>query len=196
MVATAPLAKAPRAKAPSRSRKSDILAAAQREFATGGFSGARIERIAAAARVNKQLLFHYFHSKEGLFLSALEELLARCEPASGSPDQPAEEIRRIISALQQAVHTLPGVLGIVADSAANAEFPQDAASAIAAWRHRLLARLKEAVEEGQRRGFFRDDIDPSAVSQIAFAGALGSGTLTGNGAVPVATMVVDYCAWR
>jgi AcrR family transcriptional regulator len=44
-----------------------IFAAASAEFAAYGLAGARIERIAAAARANKQAIYLYFGDKEALF---------------------------------------------------------------------------------------------------------------------------------
>jgi TetR/AcrR family transcriptional regulator len=55
--------------AESRTR---ILEAALQEFSSQGLAGARTERIAAAAGVNKALLYYYFESKEKLYLAALE----------------------------------------------------------------------------------------------------------------------------
>lgn len=181
-----------------RSRRSDILAAAQREFAATGFAGGRIERIAASADVNKQLLFHYFASKEGLFRSALQELLSRCEPVPSPPGEPpADEIRRVLGELQAALGSLPGLVAIIADASANAEFPADAADAVRGWQRRLINRLEEAMTEGQRRGYFRDDIDPGKVARMALAAALGTGALGEAGAlVPLGTLLIDYCAWR
>lgn len=48
-----------------------ILAAAQTEFAAHGLSGARVDRIAQAAKVNKAMLYYHFHSKERLYLAVL-----------------------------------------------------------------------------------------------------------------------------
>jgi TetR/AcrR family transcriptional regulator len=42
------------------------------EFAANGLAGARTEQIAAAAGVNKALLYYYFESKEKLYAAALE----------------------------------------------------------------------------------------------------------------------------
>jgi AcrR family transcriptional regulator len=44
-----------------------IFAAASDEFAAHGLAGARIERIATAARANKQAIYLYFGDKEALF---------------------------------------------------------------------------------------------------------------------------------
>ncbi len=49
-----------------------ILKTAERIFADAGLAGARIDAIAAAAGVNKAMLYYYFRSKDGLYLSVLE----------------------------------------------------------------------------------------------------------------------------
>ena len=50
-----------------------ILAAAERQFAEAGLAGARTDAIAAAAGVNKAMLYYYFQSKQRLYLAVLEE---------------------------------------------------------------------------------------------------------------------------
>lgn len=49
-----------------------ILGAAHEEFAGKGFGGASIERIAREAGVTKQLVYHYFGSKDQLYRLTLE----------------------------------------------------------------------------------------------------------------------------
>ncbi len=53
------------------SNKDAILAAARREFAAHGLSGARVEAIARSAGCNKAMLFYYFSSKEKLYRAVL-----------------------------------------------------------------------------------------------------------------------------
>jgi TetR/AcrR family transcriptional regulator len=53
-----------------------ILGAAERIFADKGLEGARTDAIAAAAGVNKALLYYYFRSKGGLYRAVLEGYLA------------------------------------------------------------------------------------------------------------------------
>ena len=50
-----------------------ILAAAGRVFARAGLAGARTDAIAAAAGVNKALLYYYFESKESLYEAVVED---------------------------------------------------------------------------------------------------------------------------
>jgi len=51
-----------------------ILNAAAREFAEHGLSGARVDAIAAKAKVNKAMIYYIFGGKEDLHLAVLEAL--------------------------------------------------------------------------------------------------------------------------
>lgn len=53
--------------------RAKIMEAAREEFADHGLAGARIEAIARRAGLTKQLLYHYFTSKEALFHEILEQ---------------------------------------------------------------------------------------------------------------------------
>jgi AcrR family transcriptional regulator len=48
-----------------------LLAAAVEEFAEHGLAGARVDRLAERAATNKQLIYAYFGSKDGLFDAVL-----------------------------------------------------------------------------------------------------------------------------
>jgi AcrR family transcriptional regulator len=52
--------------------KTRILEAALDEFAAHGYAGARVGRIASTSRTNKQLIYYYFGSKEGLYRRVLD----------------------------------------------------------------------------------------------------------------------------
>lgn len=54
-----------------------ILQAALAEFAQEGLAGARMDAIAAAAAVNKALLYYYFHDKESLYGAVLDRFFIR-----------------------------------------------------------------------------------------------------------------------
>jgi AcrR family transcriptional regulator len=53
--------------------KRRILAAAKVEFARHGLGGARVDVIAARARANKRMMYHYFGNKAALFRHVLED---------------------------------------------------------------------------------------------------------------------------
>jgi TetR/AcrR family transcriptional regulator len=57
----------------SKETRATILNAAGRIFAKSGLAGARTDTIAAAAGVNKALLYYYFKSKEGLYEAVVED---------------------------------------------------------------------------------------------------------------------------
>jgi AcrR family transcriptional regulator len=57
--------------------KRRIFDAATAEFASRGVAGARIDRIAAAASANKQLIYAYFGSKQQLFDAVVSEHVTR-----------------------------------------------------------------------------------------------------------------------
>src|SRR5271165_7013141 len=57
--------------------KERILEAALAEFSAHGIAGARVDRIAQAARCNKNLIYIYFDDKETLFTTVLSKHLVR-----------------------------------------------------------------------------------------------------------------------
>jgi TetR/AcrR family transcriptional regulator len=59
-------AASPEAGVPPNVRE-EILAAALTEFSKFGFAGARVDRIAESAGVNKAMIYYYFHSKAKLY---------------------------------------------------------------------------------------------------------------------------------
>jgi AcrR family transcriptional regulator len=52
-----------------------LLDAATEEFAARGIAGARVDRIAQAARSNKAQIYHYFGSKDGLFEAVFDRIV-------------------------------------------------------------------------------------------------------------------------
>ncbi len=68
----------------SSETRARILDAALREFSSLGLAGARMDQIAAAAGVNKALLYYHFDSKENLYAAALEMIAGRVRDQSMS----------------------------------------------------------------------------------------------------------------
>src|SRR5688500_10592170 len=77
-----------------------ILTAATDEFAAFGLGGARVDRIAARAGINKRMLYYYFGQKEDLFLAVLERAYAKIRGEEQNLNltqvEPTEAIRRLI----------------------------------------------------------------------------------------------------
>lgn len=151
----------------NNSRALRISAAAAEEFAKRGFAGARIERIAAAARVNKQLLFYYFHSKRGLFQTVLKKGVGELEVAladipSGS-GRPLQRLQEVLAALFEFLERHPQLVSLIS----HAE-RLDAAPFAAPIR-----RLVVLLAEGQGLGLVRDDLDPHVAAAQALVLMLG-----------------------
>jgi AcrR family transcriptional regulator len=75
-----------------------LLAAATAEFAAHGAAGARIDRIAERAGVNKRMIYAYFGNKERLFDTVLEHSLVQ-----------------LVEAVPLAAEDLPGYAGRLFD---------------------------------------------------------------------------------
>ncbi|MBI4541681.1 MAG: TetR/AcrR family transcriptional regulator [Gemmatimonadetes bacterium] len=194
----------------SRSRRAEILAASESEFGVFGYSGARMNRIAAAAGVNKQLLFHYFASKEGLFNAAVSSIVNRLESSPPTNGSPPERLRLIIERSAEGLAGFPGLVGIVAEHSSGAgSLPATAIHRVSKWRERALEQLASTVQDGQRRGYFRDDLDPAVVARVALAATLGMVALgPGRGGglfpkaqdespvAPLSRFLAECCAWR
>lgn len=59
----------------SAEAKENILNAAEKEFSAKGFDGARVDRIAEVAGVNKALIYYYFKGKKELLKALYERLV-------------------------------------------------------------------------------------------------------------------------
>ena len=86
-----------------------LLAAATEEFSAKGLAGARVDRIAAAAGVNKERIYQYFGKKDELFDAVLAAEMVRVMtevPITGSgPESFGEYAGRLFDR-----HTTDGVL--------------------------------------------------------------------------------------
>jgi len=65
----------------SAATRQRILDAATAEFAAHGVAGARVDRVAAAARANKRAIYDYFGDKNALFAAVLEHQLSEVAAA-------------------------------------------------------------------------------------------------------------------
>src|SRR5258706_14983743 len=78
-----------------------ILEAARIEFVSHGLSGGRVDRIAEQSDVNKNLIYHYFGSKDALYLAVLERIYADLRTRPQDQDlrglPPVEGMKRLVS---------------------------------------------------------------------------------------------------
>ncbi|SUD48596.1 HTH-type transcriptional regulator RutR [Nocardia otitidiscaviarum] len=133
-----------------------ILAAAKAEFATYGVAGARINRIATAARASKDRLYAYFASKDELYAAVTEQWAAQttADTALNADD-------------------LPGYTGRLFDHYLDhpenarlqtwAEIEQTHIPEAEAAVRRVLAGKIAEIERGQRDGVVTTDFQPVAL---------------------------------
>src|SRR2546425_1213058 len=84
--------------------KARLLQAATDEFAAHGIAGARIDRIEAAARANRALIYSYFGNKDQLFDAVMDANVARVLDQVPFTPEDLLEARR--SAVVEAVRRL------------------------------------------------------------------------------------------
>ena len=65
--------RSPARKRDPEARRRRLEEAAREEFSAKGLEGARVDEIARRAGVNKQLVYHYFGNKDGLYLHIREQ---------------------------------------------------------------------------------------------------------------------------
>ena len=148
-----------------------LRAAARAEFAEHGYAGARVDRIAKRAGVNKQLVFYYFGSKQGLYDSTITELTT--EPSAQPrprPRHPSEDLRQVFNLLFDALTGRADLARLILSDVQPAGVAQKAYGQTI---NQFLEEVRGVVVEGQGHGYFRDDVDPDRVAQQALALALG-----------------------
>lgn len=161
-----------------------LLEAGLHEFSAYGMAGARVDRIALAAGCNKQLIYAYFKSKEGLFAAVYERM-----------------VDEIMGAVPFDAHDLPGYASrLMALFAERREIVR-----MAMWRR--LERLTPesdtvraitlgkiaAIEKAQAKGkigkVFPAESLLALISQLAMTGAFASpepgGSDTAESAAPM-----------
>src|SRR5438067_7163224 len=88
---------------PARVSPDRILAAAAVEFAARGFAGARVDRIARRAKVNKAMLYYHFKSKDRLYRALLRSVFTRAaerlQAIADADAPPAEKVDRAIDVI-------------------------------------------------------------------------------------------------
>ena len=146
-----------------RSQK-DILDAALAEFADYGLGGARMDRIAERAGVNKRLIYYYFGSKEDLFLAVLERayevIRGEERKLSMSEVDPIEAIRRLIAFTWNYYLAHPEFLTLLNSENLHRARHLKRSAGIASMNSPLVQMLAEVLERGHKAGIFRAGVDP------------------------------------
>ena len=153
----------PRARDAERSQR-DILDAARDEFAEHGLGGARMDRIAERAAVNKRLIYYYFEHKEGLFRAVLERsyegIRGEEQQLNLTQVEPIEAIRRLISFTWNYYIAHPEFLTLLnSENLHRARHLKTSAKATT-MNSPLIAAIADVLERGSKLRLFRDGVDP------------------------------------
>jgi AcrR family transcriptional regulator len=141
-----------------------ILAAARDEFSEFGLAGARVDRIAERAGVNKRLIYYYFEDKEKLFEAVLEQ--AYLDIRDDERDlhlldlPPAEAVRKLVEFTWNYYLAHPEFLTLL--NSANLHKARHLAESRRAreLNSPLIETLGQVLERGRREGTFRGGVDP------------------------------------
>jgi TetR/AcrR family transcriptional regulator len=149
-----------------------LLAAAEEEFAACGFDGAKVDRIAARARVNKAMLYYHFRSKAALYRYILRALFAAAAEAVGAVrtagGAPETQLARYIETVARVAVGRPHFPAIWLREIAEGGRHLD--EAVVGQMRRVLATLAAILRDGRRAGVFQDV--PPLVTQVGIVAPL------------------------
>jgi AcrR family transcriptional regulator len=160
------------ASATDSSTRDVILDAAERLFAAQGFTPTTIKQIGREAGVNSALLYYSFADKDQLYRQVLQRfvsrLVSRTMSESAAAGDPEASVRAFVGAQAQTLAASPHIPRLLVREMIDF----DAAHAVEQIQRLAVTgfrRLCEMIEEGQRAGLFRADLDPrfAAISTIA-----------------------------
>ena len=156
-----------RRRGPSGTRE-QILDAAREQFAQRGYAATTVRDVAAAARVDPALVFHFFGSKDGLFSASMELPIdfapAVAELLSASPDDLGEALVRLYLGMWEDPATGRALRAIVR-SAASSEPAADRLREFL--QSGLIVRLAAAL--GRDRSDVRVTLTSAQLVGVAFA---------------------------
>lgn len=141
-----------------------ILVCASAEFAKHGFDGARVDRMVERLKVSKSLIYHYFKSKEQLFIAvmelAYEKMRARHQDFELRGMEPVEAMARLVSYTFQHFVDHPEIISLL--NSENLYKAKHIAKSpiIGTMYNPFLENLSAILAHGQEQGIFRRDVDP------------------------------------
>ena len=152
-----------RAQDPEGTRQNIIEVAAQ-EFALNGLSGARIDEIAAKTRSSKRMIYYYFGSKEGLYVSALENAYRQVREGEAKLDiagmPPLDALKRLVEFTFDHHHQHEEFIRMVMiENIHHGEF-LERSDVIRDLNITAIGNIEAIYAKGLAEGLFRADLDP------------------------------------
>lgn len=140
-----------------------ILAAARDEFAEFGLGGARMDRIAERAGLNKRLIYYYFEDKEKLFQAVLEQAyrdIREEERTLHLEDlSPADAVRRLVEFTWTYYLQHPEFLTLLNSANLHKARHLEGSQRARQLNSPLIELLAQILERGRKDGTFRGGVD-------------------------------------
>lgn len=147
-----------------------VLEAAAELFASHGYASTTTRAIAERAGVNEVTLFRRFGSKIGVLRALGERMGRRQAGRAARAVQPSDDVRATL--LELARMEIAGALeegGLAMRLALEAASVPEVAEVLGEGAPGNLAGLAEYMDEHQRTGQVRDDIDPRVLAEAFFS---------------------------
>jgi TetR/AcrR family transcriptional regulator, fatty acid metabolism regulator protein len=147
-----------------------LLDAAVHVFAQRGYHGSRVGDIAEEAGVAHGLLYHYFSSKEDVlrtvFRENFVELLGRFRAVEESDEPAPDKLEGIAKILLRTWRNDPDLVTVMVREVARSPQLQGQIEEV----REAFAVTQRVIEQGQREGTFRRDVDPRFAAWIVYGG--------------------------
>lgn len=154
-----------------------ILASAKAEFAAKGLAEARIDLIAQGAGVTKQLVYHYFRSKEDLFACVLEESSSQTMQEIVACEfehlPPREALRALLHSFLQPYRD-PTLSSLAQEGIRYHESHCTPRNSFTDLAPELNRKMRQILERGAQSGVFRRDVDPDLLLAAAALASTGA----------------------
>jgi TetR/AcrR family transcriptional regulator len=141
-----------------------ILDMATQQFAAKGYDGARVDDIMRLSKVSKNLIYHYFGSKEKLFIAVLEHAYQGMhEHQTTWPldvKSPIDGIRKLVQSTFSYWRDSPEFIGLLNSENFHKGHHLKKSKLSKAGYTGLLGKIAELLKEGERAGHFRPNVDP------------------------------------
>lgn len=162
----------PRQRDADRSQQT-ILNAARDEFHEHGLGGARVDRIAERAMVDKRLIYYYFKNKDQLFQAVLEDAyrgIREAEQQLHLQDlTPAAALRALTTFTWDYYLAHPEFMTLLNSANLHRARHLEGSTRARSLNTPLMQTLGEVLERGRRDGSFRGGVDPMQL-YISIAG--------------------------
>lgn len=157
-----------------------ILDAARIEFADKGLDKTHIQAVAEAAGVTKQLIYHYYLSKENLFACVLDESSYLVMTAMADIDvehlPPPEALRSMIYQMFEMFRADPTLASLATEGIRYHENHDTPRNRMIDIGPVLTEKMTRIIERGIEESLFHNQVQPNYI--FATAALMISGTFT------------------